>query len=452
MFKSSVRYCILAASALCVSHALAVPVVTVLPEKADGIFQTGAKIVWNVKVSGDDSSSVTEANYVLKKGGATEIGHGKIKFNAGAATIETTLNEPGTILAEITVPVPGQKNIRALGGAAVAPEKIGPSAPCPDDFDAFWQSKIEELKAVPANPILEKGESDRPGVDYWKIKMDNIRGTHIQGQLAKPMTNKKLPAMLVVQWAGVYPLKKDWVTTPAVEGWLVLNINAHDLPIDAPPSFYEEQKNGPLKDYTLIGMEDRDKSYFVRMFMACHRAVDYLASRDDWDGKTLLVTGNSQGGIQSFVSAGLNPKVTEVMVCIPAGCDHSGALVGRKPGWPFRMVQVDPSKMAQIKTFGYFDGVNFAARIKCPVLIGLGLIDETSPPSGVFAAANQLRGLKELVVLVNADHQGTNHTHTPYFTRATQSRAALLATGTSDIKSGSSGGIRLDRQPAVPGR
>ena len=405
-----------------------------MPEKAGGVFQVNEKIVWDVKVSGDEAATVTEATYVLKEGGATVVGQGTLKFNDGSATIEKTLGEPGTILAEITVPVPGQKNIRALGGAAVAPERIGRSAPCPDDFDAFWRSKLDELKAVPENPVLEKAESGKQGVDYWKIRMDNIRGTHIQGQLARPANDKKAPAMLVVQWAGVYPFQKTWVTDRAAEGWLVLNINAHDLPIDAPPSFYDEQKNGPLKDYTLIGMEDRERSYFVRMFMGCYRAVEYLSERPDWDGKTLLVTGASQGGLQSFVSAGLNSKVTEMMVVIPAGCDHSGALVGRKPGWPFRMTQVDPAKMAQVRTFGYFDAVNFAARVKCPALIGLGLIDETSPPSGVYAAVNQLQGPKEVVVLVNSDHQGTGKSQAPYNSRAAQSRAATLATGLPDIK------------------
>ena len=38
--------------------------------------------------------------------------------------------------------------------------------------------------------------------------------------------------MFIVQWAGVYALQKDWVTQRAGEGWLVLNINAHDIPID----------------------------------------------------------------------------------------------------------------------------------------------------------------------------------------------------------------------------
>jgi len=62
-----------------------------------------------------------------------------------------------------------------------------------------------------------------------------------------------------------------------------------------------------------IGDEDREKSYFLRMYLGCYRAVEYLASRPDWDGKTLVVMGTSQGGQQSIVTAGLNPRITAMM-------------------------------------------------------------------------------------------------------------------------------------------
>jgi cephalosporin-C deacetylase len=57
---------------------------------------------------------------------------------------------------------------RALGGAVVAPRKIGLSAKRPADFDEYWDAKVKQLQAVPANPQLEPGESGKAGVDYWK--------------------------------------------------------------------------------------------------------------------------------------------------------------------------------------------------------------------------------------------------------------------------------------------
>ena len=34
---------------------------------------------------------------------------------------------------------------------------------------------------MPCNAQLEKAESGKAGVGYWKTRMDNIRGSHIQG-------------------------------------------------------------------------------------------------------------------------------------------------------------------------------------------------------------------------------------------------------------------------------
>ena len=401
--------------------------ISLSPSKTNGVYQLGETIIWQVKVSGDDSTAIHQANYVLKQGGATVIGRGTLAFTNGTCSIQTSLSEPGTILATVTATNTSQQVIKALGGAAVAPEKIPPSSPCPADFDAFWQAKLDELSAVPENPELEKGVSGVTNVEYWKITLNNIRGTHIQGQLARPEPGGKLPAMLIVQYAGVYPLQKQWVTERAAQGWLVLNIMAHDLPIDESAAFYQAQATNELNNYAAIGRDDRDRSYFVRMFTGCYRAAEYLSERPDWDGKTLVVTGTSQGGIQSFATAALNPKITALLTLVPAGCDNTGDLAGRQPGWPGWLIGVSAAGKEKVRqTSRYFDAVNFAARVKCPSLVGLGLIDTTSPASGVFAAFNQLRGPKEIVVMPHAEHKNRNGSQALYSKRFDAWNKALV--------------------------
>lgn len=85
---------------------------------------------------------------------------------------------------------------------------------------------------------------------------------------------------------------------------MALNILPHDLPIDQPEYFYENQRAGALKDYGSIGNEDSDTSYFLRMYLSCYRAVEYLRGRSDWNGETLVLMGTSQGGQQTLVTAG----------------------------------------------------------------------------------------------------------------------------------------------------
>lgn len=415
------------AAVLTATAACAAPELSIAPQNGTGVYQPGAPIAWRLTARGAGAETLKEATYVLKRGGGTPAGQGTVQFSGGSATLTTTLKEPGALLAEVTAKTSDGKSLKALGGAVVAPELIKPSAPCPDDFDAFWKTKLAELATVPPHPVLAPGDSGKAGVQYWKLTMDNIRGTKIRGQLARPAQGQKFPAMLLVQYAGVYPLAKNNVTGPAGEGWLALNINAHDLPIDEPQTFYDQQNAGALKSYTAIGNDDREQSYFLRMFLACDRAVEYLAQRPDWNGKTLIVTGTSQGGLQSFVTAGLNHKVTALLAMVPAGCDNTAALAGRRPGWPYWMSSAagkDPAKA--LATSKYFDGVNFAARVKCPALVGIGLIDTTSPAEGVWSGVNLMQGPKEVVALPLSDHRGHDNSQAPYHVREKAWRAALV--------------------------
>ena len=143
---------------------------TLTPVKPTAIYEPGESIVWQVKVRGDASEPIHQAAYVLKKGGGTVIGKGTLVLKDGTGSIQTSLDGSGTILAEVTATDAHQQTITALGGAAIAPEKIQPSVPCPDDFDKFWKSELDELAAVPEHPVLESGVSGAAGVDYWKTR------------------------------------------------------------------------------------------------------------------------------------------------------------------------------------------------------------------------------------------------------------------------------------------
>jgi cephalosporin-C deacetylase-like acetyl esterase len=184
------------------------------------------------------------------------------------------------------------------------------------------------------------------------------------------------------------------VARRAAEGWLILNVDAHDkLPSD--PS-------GTVpRPYQSAGNTDRETSYFLNMYLRDSRVLDYLLTRPDWDGKTIVLAGGSMGGQQSLALAGLRPgKVSAVLVCVPAGADSNGDLHGRKAGYP-NWASDNPEVM---KTALYFDTVNFAPRITAPVMAGLGFIDTISPPAGVWTALNQIPGPVEVLPMIESEH------------------------------------------------
>jgi cephalosporin-C deacetylase len=380
------------------------PLFSVLPDRTNGVYQVGETIHWQIKAAGGKASA--SAHYSVKRGEMVEVAQGDVELTNGAAELESKADAPGHLLLEVQAS--GGHGGRALGGAIIAPEKIGLSAPRPDDFDSFWDGKLKELAKVPANAQLESAATGNTNIEYWKITMDNVGGTHIHGQIARPAREGKLPALLILQWAGVYSLQRSWVTGKAEQGWLALNIEAHDMAIDA-------GSEGAPGNYPYIGNDDRERSYFLRMYLSCVQAAKYLTQRPDWNGKTLVVMGDSMGGQQSLVVAGLFPKITAALVLVPSGADMLGPASGRRGGYPQWYDNAwgkDPKKVHEASR--YFDTVNFASRIKGRVLVSFGLLDETSPPTGILAAFNQIKSPKQMMILTESPHQDTRGSQAPF--------------------------------------
>jgi len=392
------------------------PVIVVAPDVESGLYEPGKEATWTVQIKNGAEPAAGKFSWVVRPGGTGEQAKGEAELVDGKAKVSASRANPGTLLLEVRYKAAGAtKDTIGYGGAAYAPEKITPSAPPPDDFDKFWKEKIAELAAVPMNVTLTPVDVGDANIEYFKITMDNIRGSKIQGQIAKPKGKTELPAMLQVQWAGVYPLHRDWVVGRARGGWLSLNILAHDLPIDETPAFYEQKNAKELAGYPQIGSEDREKSYFLRMFLGCYRAVDYLTQRPDWNKKALLVHGGSQGGYQAIVTAGMHPAVTAMAASVPAGCDHTGKKVGRAPGWPGFANRSGKDLDQRVETGRYFDAMNFAPKFKGPAIIGIGLIDTTCPPEGIYATVNQLPGPKKIALAPQSGHGGSHKAYDALF-------------------------------------
>jgi cephalosporin-C deacetylase len=393
---------------------------TFTPYHANGIYDVNEKVGWTVALPPGAAAPAGPYTYTIKKDNFGDpIKTGTLDVTTGPATIEVAVQEPCMLYVQVRDPTAaaaadaaparsGRRRGTALG-AAVAPTGILPSLPRPADFESFWEAKIKALNEIPANPELTPSDSGRLGVEFYTCKLDSL-GSKVQGYLAKPARPGKFPALVVLQWAGVYALPRNTVLDRAAEGWLVLNVDSHDKDPSAP--------SGPPANYQSVGNTDRETCYFLKMYLRDYRAIDYVAGRPDWDGQTLVVTGTSMGGQQSLCAAGLNPRVTHVIVNEPAGCDFCGPLHGRASGYP-NWPSNDPAAM---HTAPYFDAVNFAGRIKATSLVAMGFIDTIAPPVGIWAAFNQIPGPKEAAPMVDSDHNNlaTREQQLPFTSRSAQ--------------------------------
>jgi len=369
------------------------------PYHATGIYSIGETVGWTVTPG--PVTPTYSYKWTIRKNNAVVLKEGKLDLSSGADKIEVTGDEPEMIyvaVEPVEKPATGGNTGRDNGlyavGAAVAPTKIGMDTPRPDDFDSFWDGKLAAQAKVPINPVLTPVQTDTPGVEMSTFVLDAL-GSHAQGYLARPAGKEgKFPALILLQYAGVYALNARSVASRAAEGWLTIDVDSHDkLPSDP-------AGNAP-RNYAAVGNTDRETSYFLNMYLRDSRALDYVMTRPDWDGKTIVLMGTSMGGQQSLMLAGLRPeKITAVLVCVPSGADADGDLHGRKagyPNWPANDAKV-------MSTALYFDTINFASRIQAPVLAAMGFIDTTSPPAGIWTALNQISVAKEPLPMIESEH------------------------------------------------
>jgi len=393
------------------------------PLRPSNIYKVGERAGWNIHAL--LGAGYTKYSYELRENNLKVLKSGMVDLSSGLATIDTSLDHPGMLYLRLNyigapepaTPPTAQELDKLTVAAAVAPEQIRPPAAKPADFDSFWAAKLAALKQVPINPKLAPATSERETVDLYTVTLDSLN-SKAHGYLAVPKGGGKHPALIYYQYAGVYALQKSLVTDRAAEGWLAFDVDSHDMEPD--------QATAP-RDYAKIGNDDRETSYFLNMYLRDTRALDYIQSRPDWDGRTIVISGMSMGGQQSLATAGLNPdRVTAMIINVPAGADFSGDLHGSKrgyPNWP-----VDDPKV--VETARYFDVMNFAPAIKARSLVAFGFIDTTSPPFGVLAAFNQIQGPKEAVPMPGSDHNNiTPQQEGGYFIRSREALESLRKTG-----------------------
>jgi cephalosporin-C deacetylase len=379
------------------------------PYRASGIYAVGDTVGWTVTPG--PAPPTYAYTWTVRRNNAVTLKQGRLDLSGGTTSIEVVADRPAMIYVSVDAieeltPTPrsadaprfvGGNTGRNTGvyavGAAVAPTKIGVSVPRPADFDAFWEGKLAAQASIPINAVVTPVATTVPDVAMHTFEL-NALGSKAHGYLATPARPGRFPAVIQLQYAGVYALNADTVARRAAEGWLMLNVDSHDKQPSDPTG------NIP-RNYREIGNADRERSYFLNMYLRDARVLDYLMTRPDWDGRTIVLMGGSMGGQQSLALAGLRPeKISAVLVCVPAGADTNGDLHGRKAGYPDWRSD-DPAVM---KTALYFDTVNFASRIQAPVLAGIGFIDTISPPAGIWAMLNQIPGPVEALPMIESEH------------------------------------------------
>jgi len=325
-----------------------------------------------------------------------------IMLKNGKTELSGTMKVPGFYRVRVWAIVDGRR-YEGLATAAFEPEKIQPTVKDPPDFDSFWSNAIAEARKLNLDPritLLPERCTSEANVYHISFQNESFM-SRIYGMLAVPKKPGKYPAILRVPGAGIRPYSGD--TRTAALGFITLEIGIHGIPVNLDPQVYLDLNGGALASYNTIRMNDKNTHYYKRVYIGCVRAVDFIFTLPEFNGTDIAVTGGSQGGALTIVTAGLDKRIKFAAAMYPALCDHTGYLNKRAGGWPHYFRNTEP-KPGEVETLAYYDVVNFARRITIPGYYTWGFNDLTCPPTSMYSAYNMITAPKELVIFQETGH------------------------------------------------
>jgi len=317
-------------------------------------------------------------------------------------------------------------------------EKMAVRDSRPKDFKKFWSKAKKEIDAVPLKAKNEtpmktfKGKEideynvkhaclppdyDPKGHKYEEVESCKVSfagpdGGRIYGWLAKPIGKGPFPIMLVLPGAGFNARPRP--LEHARHGYVAIDIQIHGQDVDLKgkyptiPGYNSDQVFKPINKY-----------YYYNVHKRVMQAVNYLVSRPDVSPGKIVAVGGSQGGRLGIVIAGLDSRISAVVSTIPNSPNHPHLWwvtkcnglknpahrswnCGYKPARPVDGMDLKGAPPTvttpDAECFAYYDPMNYAPDIKCPVLMLGGLIDPVSPPYSVWAVYNRLKtSSKEII-------------------------------------------------------
>jgi cephalosporin-C deacetylase len=378
------------------------------PAKKDAIFNANSNIVYSVNLQNTFNSRQSgTVGYRVLTLADKEVTQRSVNVNIGKkGSANLTLRIPeqsaGFYKVQFTVNFPEYDDtVRRVFG--VDPTQIKSEHDKPDDFDSFWEKTLEELAKVEPNfKVEELPDSSRDNRRVFSIEMKSLGNLTVRGWMTLPNTKnsrKKFPVLLGLP--GYQVDLKPMFGSDEDLAIVVLNVRGQGNSRDRIRTLRD--------DYIFTGLEDKNRYVMRGAIMDCVRMVDFIFSREELDHDNIMVSGGSMGGFLSIATASLDHRIKLCSAQNPILCDVK-ALPG-KVVWPLR----DFSRYIRINrgftmdklldNLSYFDTKNFATNIKCPTLMGIGLLDHLAPPDNEYTAFNNLKVKKHMIVFRDLGHE-----------------------------------------------
>ncbi len=389
-----------------------------VPDHADWLYKKGEKARVEVQLYKYGVPVDAVVKYEIADDMLPADRKGEARLKGGRASIDIgTRTTPGFRDLRLTANVDG-KTYKHHIKVGFSVDEIRPYTKEPADFLDFWNKNIEDMRAFPLTYTKTKAEeycTDK--VDCYLLKITlNKQKQAVYAYLFYPKGAQKgqCPVVLCPPGAGIKtikePLRHKYYTE---NGCIRMEMEIHGLNPTLPKETFDDMTkafNGRDNGYLFNGLEDPDRYYMKRVYLALIRCLDLLTSLPEWDGRNVIVQGGSQGGALSMVAAALDSRVTQCIVNHPALSDMAAYSAGRTGGYPhFNRVE-GMFNDKTLRTMAYYDVVNFARHITCDTYMTWGYNDDTCPPTTSYAVWNTLTCPKEALITPVNEHWTSDET------------------------------------------
>jgi cephalosporin-C deacetylase len=279
----------------------------------------------------------------------------------------------------------------------------------PDDFDAFWDGVQQQVAAVPLEPeMIPDPLRTSAEVEVFQVFYTSIEHVRIAAWYCRPTRRVgRLPAVLLLPgYQADPPIPKEW----ALKGYGALSVAPRGK-LRSNRQFNPGYPN--LLTYNIV---DRHTYAYRGFYVDAWRGIDFLLARPEVDPTRLGVTGSSQGGGLTITTAAMRPEIRAAAAGAPYLCGFMDA-IALTHTYPYEEIndflRAHPdSRHAVEATVAYFDGINFADKITCPIIVNIGLQDNVCPPETGYALFNQIRATdKQLYTYDGHGHDAGRSKH-----------------------------------------
>ena len=286
------------------------------------------------------------------------------------------------------------------------------------DFEEFWKETLSQLASVPLKYELTPYDYPCRGVKVYRIDYLGFANANISGWLVIPDCPGPHPGLVNFHgynWA--YDGHLHDTVNSALKGYATLMMLTRGQQGNSVDNIISS--TGFCSGWMSKGILSPEEYYYRAVYMDAVRALEVLASIPQVDPSRIGVSGGSQGGALTLAAAALSDIPKIALADYPYLSNFERA-IDLTPEGPYLELNEyfrrysDPKVEEQAKkTLSYFDIMNLASKIKCYTWISVGLVDEITPPSTIFATYNHLECPKEIAIFRYFGHENIPGTIEP---------------------------------------